>query len=144
MRAISGLKEVEKQRRSFLIVESSVGSKRYPQIFGGIFSVAFQTRDQHEAPLLSIFPCTRIVPSVVSHSAMTTSTPSLLKAAYSPLPINKVFYDKVAQTAGRELAESFILPIRSGKAWKVGKGEVFRISTPEGPQVSHLHFLGND
>jgi hypothetical protein len=60
---------------------------------------------------------------------------SLLEAAYSPLPIDRVFYDKVANSGGRELVESFVLPIRSGKAWKVFAGQLFRISTPEGPQV---------
>ncbi|KIJ40172.1 hypothetical protein M422DRAFT_210008 [Sphaerobolus stellatus SS14] len=68
-----------------------------------------------------------------------SSTAALLEAAYSPIPINKAFYDKVANTEGRKLTESFILPIRSGKAWKVNAAQVFRISTPEGPQVGDLN-----
>lgn len=31
--------------------------------------------------------------------------------------------------------EEFVIPPRSGKAWKVDKGCIFRLSTPEGPQV---------
>jgi len=63
-------------------------------------------------------------------------TNSLLEAAYAPLPIDHDFYDKAALSTGRELVESFILPIRSGKAWRVPAGHVFRLSTPEGPQVT--------
>ncbi|KAF8509780.1 hypothetical protein BU17DRAFT_77811 [Hysterangium stoloniferum] len=64
---------------------------------------------------------------------------ALLEAAYSPLPIDKEFYDNVSKIEGRELVESFILPIRSGKAWRVAAGQVFRLSTPEGPQVGDLN-----
>lgn len=70
-------------------------------------------------------------------------TARLTQAAYQclpggPLEVNKAFYDAVAGTAddgSRKLVESFILPIRSGKAWEVRKGDVCRITTPEGPQV---------
>ncbi|SFB48626.1 hypothetical protein SAMN05216266_113177 [Amycolatopsis marina] len=66
------------------------------------------------------------------------------KAAYQPLPgsvmdVDKPFYDRLAAEDGRELAESFVLPIRSGRAWEVPAGHVCRISTPEGPQVGDLN-----
>lgn len=58
----------------------------------------------------------------------------------SPLIVDKEFYGKIGtETAGRELIESFVIPIRSGKAWKVPKGHVFRIVTQEGPQVGDLN-----
>ncbi|OWB78778.1 hypothetical protein B5S32_g2980 [[Candida] boidinii] len=56
----------------------------------------------------------------------------------SPLYANRELYDSIAATAEkgeRELVEKFIIPIRSGKAWKVPKGHVCRIVTIEGPQV---------
>jgi uncharacterized protein YcgI (DUF1989 family) len=35
--------------------------------------------------------------------------------------------------------QDFLIPPRCGKAWKVGKGEIWRLSTPEGPQVGDLN-----
>ncbi|KDQ55908.1 hypothetical protein JAAARDRAFT_59364 [Jaapia argillacea MUCL 33604] len=69
---------------------------------------------------------------------MTSQAP-LLRAAYAPIAINRSFYDQVASTSDRVLLDSFILPIRSGRAWNVSAGDVFRISTPEGPQVGDLN-----
>ncbi|KAF5366861.1 hypothetical protein D9757_011920 [Collybiopsis confluens] len=76
-----------------------------------------------------------------------TSAPKnrLTEAAYQclpggPLDINRGFYDKVAATGHeRTLVESFILPIRSGKAWEVRKGNICRIVAVEGPQVGDLN-----
>lgn len=60
--------------------------------------------------------------------------------AGSALAVDREFYRRVAQdTAGRRLVESFIIPIRSGRAWKVPAGHVFRIVTVEGPQVGDLN-----
>ena len=56
----------------------------------------------------------------------------------SPLHVDRALYD-VIQRAPRTLAQKFDLPIRSGRAWKVGKGQVLRISTPNGPQVADLN-----
>jgi len=61
-----------------------------------------------------------------------SGNPRLTQAAYQALPggvldLDKSFYDQVAKTAEsgeRKLLESFILPIRSGRAWKVPKGTV--------------------
>ncbi|EPQ58841.1 hypothetical protein GLOTRDRAFT_109432 [Gloeophyllum trabeum ATCC 11539] len=69
---------------------------------------------------------------------MVSSNP-LLNAAYAPLPIDKLFYDRAALDEGRTIIDSFVIPIRSGRAWKVAAGHVFRISTPEGPQVGDLN-----
>lgn len=64
-------------------------------------------------------------------------------SADSPLHPPKELYDRL-----RELSEEkgelvkkqdFLIPPRSGKAWKVGKGEVWRLSTPSGPQVGDLN-----
>lgn len=75
---------------------------------------------------------------------MSKTNHNLVEAAYQPLQgpfldLNKSFYEQLASTNGREPIESFILPIRSGKAWKVPAGCVCRISTPEGPQVGDLN-----
>lgn len=52
---------------------------------------------------------------------------------------NRELYSKIGSTSSRELVESFVLPIRSGRAWKVPAGHVCRITTPEGPQVGDLN-----
>lgn len=68
-----------------------------------------------------------------------TINPRLTQAAYqaqpgSPLDIKKAFYDRIGN-AERTIVQSFILPIRSGKAWHVKKGQICRIIAIEGPQV---------
>ncbi|KAK6586307.1 hypothetical protein PZA11_001364 [Diplocarpon coronariae] len=46
---------------------------------------------------------------------------------------------KVAeQVGGKYLVDKFEIPIRSGKAWVVNKGQICVLSTPEGPQVGDL------
>ena len=65
----------------------------------------------------------------------------LTEAAYQclpggPLDIDRTFYDQVSATAQlRTTVESLVLPIRSGKAWEVRKGDICRIIAVEGPQV---------
>ncbi|KAK7935637.1 hypothetical protein PG985_001132 [Apiospora marii] len=56
----------------------------------------------------------------------------------SPLAVDQELYRKLQQ-APRVLDQEFVLPIRSGRAWKVGAGNVVRISTPEGAQVGDLN-----
>lgn len=68
----------------------------------------------------------------------------LTAAAYQateggPLDVNRDFYDALANDDGRELVDKFVLPIRSGKAWKIPKGHLCRIVTIEGPQVADLN-----
>ncbi|MFI5001117.1 MAG: urea carboxylase-associated family protein [Reyranellales bacterium] len=58
----------------------------------------------------------------------------------SALDVDKEFYGRIAgDTTGRRLVDSFVIPIRSGRAWKVPAGHVFRIVTVEGPQVGDLN-----
>jgi uncharacterized protein len=62
-----------------------------------------------------------------------------------PLAVDHAFYDRLArETASRTLVDRFVVPIRSGRAWPVGAGQLCRIVTVEGPQVAdfnawHLH-----
>ncbi|RMD42124.1 hypothetical protein DV735_g3009, partial [Chaetothyriales sp. CBS 134920] len=56
----------------------------------------------------------------------------------SPLKVDQAVYRAIAE-APRTLVESFVLPIRSGRAWKAPARSVVRISTPEGPQVGDLN-----
>ncbi|MBN9086911.1 MAG: DUF1989 domain-containing protein [Reyranella sp.] len=65
--------------------------------------------------------------------------PPAYQSTTPALTVDKAFYRRVAESGGRTLVESFILPIRSGRAWTVPAGHVFRIVTPEGPQVGDLN-----
>ncbi|ODQ80791.1 hypothetical protein BABINDRAFT_161003 [Babjeviella inositovora NRRL Y-12698] len=64
--------------------------------------------------------------------------PAYLPTKGSVLYADRTFYDAVANSK-RELTESLVVPIRSGRAWKVPAGSVCRITTPEGPQVGDLN-----
>jgi len=58
----------------------------------------------------------------------------------SALTVDKAFYRRVAErTEGRQQVEAITVPIRSGRAWSVPAGHVFRIVGPEGPQVGDLN-----
>jgi len=63
--------------------------------------------------------------------------------AYTTPPIDIALYTRVAETANgfnaRVPITSFVIPPRSGKAWHVPASCVFRLSTPEGPQVGDLN-----
>lgn len=75
------------------------------------------------------------------------STNRLTQAAYQclpggPLDVDRALYDRIAATADdgtRVLVDSFVLPIRSGRAWPVLKGQVCRIIAVEGAQVGDLN-----
>lgn len=60
--------------------------------------------------------------------------PAYLPVSGSPLTVDKELYNSIA-AAPRVLLQEFVLPIRSGKAWKAPAGSIVRISTPEGAQV---------
>lgn len=68
-----------------------------------------------------------------------------VEAAYragkgSKLAINTEFYDGLRESrAERTLVERIHVPIRSGRAWEVPAGHVFRILVPEGPQVGDFN-----
>lgn len=57
----------------------------------------------------------------------------------SALHTNRALYSTIA-SAPKELVSTFVLPIRSGRAWTVPAGCVCRITTPEGPQVGKWNF----
>ena len=57
----------------------------------------------------------------------------------SPFDTNRELYSKIGSTTSRELVDSFIVPIRSGRAWEIPAGHICRITTPEGPQVGDLN-----
>lgn len=72
------------------------------------------------------------------------NSPQVPSAAYnvpreSPVLADQTLYSRIGATTSRELVESFILPIRSGRAWIVPKGHICRLTTPEGPQVGDLN-----
>jgi uncharacterized protein len=54
----------------------------------------------------------------------------------SPLLVDPSLYRRISsEVERREIVDSFIVPIRSGKAWPVLAGQVCRIVAVEGPQV---------
>lgn len=66
-------------------------------------------------------------------------------AAYQASPggaldVDRDFYRRLAETAGqRERVDSFVVPIRSGRAWELPRGSLCRISAIDGPQVGDLN-----
>lgn len=73
---------------------------------------------------------------------MKSKAVSLTEAAYkgAALDVDREFYRAIAQMVdSRTPLESFVIPIRSGKAWRVPAGHVCRIITVEGPQVGDLN-----
>src|SRR5438874_11632497 len=65
--------------------------------------------------------------------------PPAYQATTPALSVDKAFYRRIAEAPGRKLVEQFVIPIRSGRAWKVPAGHIFRIVTVEGPQVGDLN-----
>ncbi len=58
----------------------------------------------------------------------------------SALAVDQAFYQRIAQSQeARTLVERFVIPIRTGRAWRVPASHVFRIVTVEGPQVGDLN-----
>ena len=76
-----------------------------------------------------------MAPTGTLHSA---PQPAYHATAGSILHADEQFYDGIAH-ASRKLEQSFVIPPRSGKAWKVPAGSIVRFSTPEGPQVGDLN-----
>ncbi|KAF1844434.1 meiotic chromosome segregation protein [Cucurbitaria berberidis CBS 394.84] len=62
-------------------------------------------------------------------------------SADSPLHAPKELYEKLKNLKPDQLTKTqdFLIPPRSGKAWNVSKGQIWRLSTPEGPQVGDLN-----
>lgn len=76
------------------------------------------------------------------------SNPRLTQAAYQaqpggPLDVDCSLYDRIA-AAPRSIEESWVLPIRSGRAWAIKKGQICRITAVEGAQVGDLNLWNLD
>jgi uncharacterized protein len=71
---------------------------------------------------------------------MANVAPAYQAAKGSALDVNCAFYQRIADEQGsRRLVERLVVPIRSGRAWRVPAGHVFRILTIDGPQVGDLN-----
>jgi uncharacterized protein YcgI (DUF1989 family) len=56
------------------------------------------------------------------------------------LEVDRELYARLArETGSRTLVERFVVPRRSGRAWPVRAGQIFRIIAVEGPQVADLN-----
>ena len=56
------------------------------------------------------------------------------------LDVDRQFYDRIAEGVHpRQLVNSFVIPIRSGRAWTIPAGHACRLITVEGPQVGDLN-----
>jgi uncharacterized protein YcgI (DUF1989 family) len=56
------------------------------------------------------------------------------------LDVDRQFYDRIAESIHpRQLVDSFVIPIRSGRAWTIPAGHACRLITVEGPQVGDLN-----
>ena len=59
---------------------------------------------------------------------MPNIAPAYQASKGSPLDVDRAFYQRIVQEQGaRKLAEKLVVPIRSGRAWRVPAGHVFRI-----------------
>ena len=71
---------------------------------------------------------------------MPNIAPAYQASKGSALAVDKALYRRIAQELGsRRLIEQLVVPIRSGRAWRVPAGHVFRIVTIDGPQVGDLN-----
>jgi uncharacterized protein YcgI (DUF1989 family) len=71
---------------------------------------------------------------------MSNIAPAYQASKGSPLDVDKAFYRRIAQEHGsRRLIDKLVVPVRSGRAWRVPAGHVFRIVTIDGPQVGDLN-----
>jgi len=58
----------------------------------------------------------------------------------SALEVNRELYARLGPDGGnRKLVDRFVIPRRSGRAWPVRAGQIFRIVAVEGPQVADLN-----
>ncbi|WP_410632464.1 urea carboxylase-associated family protein [Amycolatopsis sp. cmx-4-83] len=60
------------------------------------------------------------------------------------LEVDRSFYRRLAAEPGPVRVDAFEIPIRSGRAWRVPKGHLCRLSTVEGPQVGDLNLWHAD
>jgi uncharacterized protein YcgI (DUF1989 family) len=58
----------------------------------------------------------------------------------SPLQVDRELYGRLGrETASRTLVDRFVVPRRTGRAWPVRAGQIFRIVAIEGAQVADLN-----
>src|SRR5262245_66487669 len=63
----------------------------------------------------------------------------------SPLELDENLYARLArETGSRRLVERFVVPRRTGRAWPVRAGHIFRIAAVEGPQGADLNVWNLD
>lgn len=70
---------------------------------------------------------------------MANVPPAYQATRAGALDVDRRFYRRIAESDARQAVEHFVIPIRSGRAWRVPAGHVFRISIVEGPQVGDLN-----
>jgi uncharacterized protein YcgI (DUF1989 family) len=71
---------------------------------------------------------------------MSSPQPAYLPRWGTGLDVDRAFYDRLARaTEKRTLLERFVVPVRSGRAWPVLKGQLCRIVVIEGPQVADFN-----
>lgn len=71
---------------------------------------------------------------------MTECDPAYQASEGSALEVDRAFYRAlVADPAQRTLIARHLVPVRSGFAWKVPAGHIWRICTVDGPQVGDLN-----
>lgn len=71
--------------------------------------------------------------------------PGYVSEGNSILSVDAQQYGEFAkQVESRELVDSFLIPVRDGRAWEVPAGHVCRFSVVEGPQVLDLNIWGAD
>ena len=66
------------------------------------------------------------------HSRKVASTVAYGAFKGSSFEADYELYSKISNTS-REIFDSFVIPIRFGRAWTIPAGCVCRITTPEGP-----------
>ena len=69
---------------------------------------------------------------------MSTTDAAYQATEGGALDVDRALYRGIADGA-RELVDSFVIPIRSGRAWEVPAGHLFRIVAVEGAQVGDLN-----
>ena len=66
--------------------------------------------------------------------------PAYQATSGGPLDVDQAFYGRIAAEIGRRTrVETFVVPIRSGRAWTVRAGQVCRIVAVDGPQVGDFN-----
>jgi uncharacterized protein len=68
---------------------------------------------------------------------------SYVSSAANGLAVDEAIYAPIATDVdSRQLVESFVIPVRDGRAWTVPAGYVCRFNVIEGPQVLDLNIWG--